>query len=786
MELQDVEIRQQEEEERYKKNIKYKKIRKIGIILSVLITVIFISINLANKKEDNEVFNLENTSKLLENGDLEIREELEYLRYGKDLNFKRIIPFKKAEIKDVDVRIVSKQKEKNENKENKTEQNLRAIKAEKTTKEEYDALSKKEKEEKLYYYLAELKVDKNLANSNIKDSISYLKKEDTKNIEKQENKEKNAEEAKNENEKANEKNVEAEKTEEKNEEIKEKNQNIEKRYIVFVPINKKTKETQKIVLNYTKTNAAISYKDCSELALNIMDEKDPGFLNKAEVEAFFPEGGIKKENGVSEFFGMYDGKSEIASNKLKLEILRDLNYHEGLKLSALFKEPKLSKDAKKEDKEYFENAKKIYFEEKEKQEKEIKKYLEDEKKIKTINRGIIYASSILFSALFVKIFIDIINELSTRKDIESVIKSFKYYDNPPEEFKFNFSKIEPLMERGRSDTFKSIFLKLIYKGLVIPKKQKKFFSLSSYSNILNKTISKAYNVANRNKKNISEDVEIEYLFYLDTEDFKRQDSLGYILNEDRYVFGVLEELSIDNMFTLSEAMRYVRENFKTKIDKDLEKIIYIEKEKLTESGYFDKDSNKKDLRVLKQNTFNVLILFIFLILSIIFNKGYTFPIYISVFSFIIAILNTYKYKIHLKGINAKGLQAESQIKGFRNFLRDSSFLDLKADSKKDINKVRQFLMYSVYFGIEEKFLAKTTQYNDVNFRRIYKELEEEESKLENIDDEEEKLKFKYKDVSYLIRKLDESIIISRTYYGTGLNNINLFENKQKRDLKLKK
>lgn len=778
MELQDIEIRQQEEEERYKKNIKYKKIRKIGIILSVIITIIFITLNLINKKEDNEVFNLENTSKLVENGDLEIREELEYLSYGKDLRLKRIIPFKTDEIKDIDVRVVLKQKEKNENKENKNEQNLRAIKAEKTTKEKYDSLNEKEKAEKLYYYLAELKVDKNLANSNIKDSISYLKKEDTEKIEKKpENKEQNKEEQKEKKE---------ENAEEKTEEIKEKNQNIEKRYIVFVPVNKKTKETQKIVLNYTKTNAAISYKDCSELAVNIMDEKDPGFLNKAEVEVEFPEGGIKKENGISEFFGIYDGKSEIASNKLKLEILRDLNYHEGLKLNALFKEPKLSKDAKKEEKEYFENAKKIYFEEKEKQEKEIKKYLEDEKKIKTINRGIIYTSSIIFSVLFVKIFIDIINELSTRKDIESVIKSFKYYDNPPEEFKFNFSKIEPLMERVRSDTFKSIFLKLIYKGLVIPKKQKKFFSLSSYNNILNKTISKAYNVANRSKKNISEDVEIEYLFYLDKEDFKRQDSLGYILNEDRYVFGVLEEIAIDNMFTLSEAMRYLRENFKTKIDKDLEKIIYIEKEKLTEAGYFDKDSNKKDLRVLKQNTFNVLILFIFLILSIIFNKGYTFPIYISVFSFIIAILNTYKYKIHLKGINAKGLQAESQIRGFRNFLRDSSFLDLKSDSKKDINKVRQFLMYSVYFGIEEKFLTKTTQYNDVNFRRIYKELEEEESKIENIDDEEEKLKFKYKDTSYLIRKLDESIIISRTYYGTGLNNINLFENKPKRDLKLKK
>lgn len=778
MELQDIEIRQQEEEERYKKNIKYKKIRKIGIILSVIITIIFITLNLINKKEYNEVFNLENTSKLVENGDLEIREELEHLSYGKDLRLKRIIPFKTDEIKDIDVRVVLKQKEKNENKENKNEQNLRAIKAEKTTKEEYDSLNEKEKAEKLYYYLAELKVDKNLANSNIKDSISYLKKEDTEKIEKKpENKEQNKEEQKEKKE---------ENAEEKTEEIKEKNQNIEKRYIVFVPVNKKTKETQKIVLNYTKTNAAISYKDCSELAVNIMDEKDPGFLNKAEVEVEFPEGGIKKENGISEFFGIYDGKSEIASNKLKLETVRDLNYHEGLKLNALFKEPKLSKDAKKEDKEYFENAQKIYNEEKEKQNKEIEKYLEDEKKIKTINRGIIYASSIIFSVLFVKIFIDIINELSTRKDIESVIKSFKYYDNPPEEFKFNFSKIEPLMERGRSDTFKSIFLKLIYKGLLIPKKQKKFFSLSSYNNILNKTISKAYNVANRGKKNISEDVEIEYLFYLDKEDFKRQDSLGYILNEDRYVFGVLEEIAIDNMFTLSEAMRYLRENFKTKIDKDLEKIIYIEKEKLTEAGYFDKDSNKKDLRVLKQNTFNVLILFIFLILSIIFNKGYTFPIYISVFSFIIAILNTYKYKIHLKGINAKGLQAESQIRGFRNFLRDSSFLDLKSDSKKDINKVRQFLMYSVYFGIEEKFLAKTTQYNDVNFRRIYKELEEEESKIENIDDEEEKLKFKYKDTSYLIRKLDESIIISRTYYGTGLNNINLFENKPKRDLKLKK
>lgn len=760
MELQDIEIRQQEEEERYKKNKKYKKIRKIGIILSVIITIIFISLTLTNKKDDSEIFNLESTSKLLENGDLEIREELEYLSYEKDLRLKRIIPFKKDEIKDIDVRVVLKQKEKTENKENKNEQNLRAIKAEKTTKEEYDSLNEEEKEEKLYYYLAELKVDKNLANSNIKDSISYLKKENTEKIEKQEeNKDQNEE---------------------------EKDDKSEKRYIIYVPLNKKIKETQKIVLNYTKTNAAISYKDCSELAVKIMDEKDPGFLNKAEVEVEFPEGGIKKENGISEFFGMYDGKSEIASNKLKLETVRDLNYHEGLKLNALFKEPKLSKDAKKEEKEYFENAQKIYNEEKEKQNKEIKKYLEDEKKIKTINRGIIYASSILFSVLFVKIFIDIINELSTRKDIESVIKSFKYYDNPPEEFKFNFSKIEPLMERGRSDTFKSIFLKLIYKGLVIPKKQKKFFSVSSYNNILNKTISKAYNVTNRNKKNISEDTEIEYLFYLDKEDFKRQDGLGYILNEDRYVFGVLEEISIDDIFTLSELMRYLRENFKTKIDKDLEKIIYIEKEKLTESGYFDKDSNKKDLKVLKQNTFNILILFVFLILSIIFNKGYTFPIYISVFSFIIAVLNTYRYKIHLKGINAKGLQAESQIKGFRNFLRDSSFLDLKSDSKKDINKVRQFLMYSVYFGIDEKFLAKTTQYNDVNFRRIYKELEEEESKIENIDDEEEKLKFKYKDVSYLIRKIDESIIISRTYYGTGLNNINLFENKPKRDLRLKK
>lgn len=789
MNFDNIELKQKEDEIRYKKNVRYKKIRRIGIFLSILITIVFIIINLTKKDEKN-IFSMEILSKLTEKGIVETREEIEYSGFS-DNTLKRIIPYNRNNIENLDIRVVQKEKEDSENVE-------KEIKAEEITKKQYDTLTDEEKEEKLYYYLGYTYTEDKLENSNIKNKVSYKTKKELEKTNELKKQNENSENSENQENTANEQKTEEAKEKEQVEETNseeenktEENQKEKNKVIVYIPVNKKVRQTYKVVINYIIKDSVIAYKDTYELNGNVIEEKDPGILKRLNLEMEFPKGGIKKENGKVYFTGIYDGKAEISSNKVKLEIRRDLNYHEGLKFKVLFQEPKLSDEIKKEDKEYLEVAKKTYSGIKESENKEIEKYLNNEKNVKNINNGIIYGSALIFAIIFVKLGIDILSEIGRRQEIESVIKSFKYYDNPPEEFKFNFSKIDPLMEEGQSAIFKSVLLKLIYKGLLIPEKQKKVFSLASLNNLTEK-ISKNNNKKTLNKRTLSDDVEIEYFFTLDTEDFERQDSLGYILNEDRYIFNILKDISLDNKFALSELTKYIKENYRTTIKKDLSKLIYIEKEKLTENRYFEKDTNKKDLKILRQNTINILILLIFLVLSIIFNKEYTFPIYISIFSFIIAILNSVKQKIHLKGINARGLQAEAQIKGFRNFIRDSSFLDLKVDSKKDINKVRQYLMYSVYFGMRDKFLNKTFQYNDVNYRRIYKDLEEEENKSQNKDEEEfakeNELKFKYKDVDYLIKKIDESIAASKNYYNVAIDTINLFDSNKsmpKRNLKLK-
>lgn len=56
---------------------------------------------------------------------------------------------------------------------------------------------------------------------------------------------------------------------------------------------------------------------------------------------------------------------------------------------------------------------------------------------------IILAATVITILILLKLIFNIIKEKQKRREIESVIKSFKYYDNPPEEFKFNFTKMSP-------------------------------------------------------------------------------------------------------------------------------------------------------------------------------------------------------------------------------------------------------------------------------------------------------------------------------------------------------
>lgn len=735
--INDIDLKR--EEKNYIKNRRYRKLKNAIILLTIFISIAFLIMLILAK--DDRVFNKINIySKVTEDGKLEVKEEIQYISKNSNV-YKRIIPYKTSEIENLDVRVLSDKK---------------AIKAEKITKEKYDNLNKKN-QDKLFYYIGYLQEKENMEDSNIDNKIIYetdkdIKKEDIKEEEKE------------------------------NKENKDENKKI----VIFIPNTKEFKKTNTLVVGYKLKDQIKKYKDIAELNYKIINVKDNNYIKDLKLEIEFPGDGIKKEDARVWTFGMYEGSPKIVSNKVYLNIKKDLMHSEGLKLVTLFETDKLKEDFKFEDKEYKKDAAKYYNEEFNKQNKYIEEEIKENKKLKKQNDLIIYISGIIFAGFIVKISIDIINEISYRKDIESVIKSFKYYNNPPEEFKFNFTKIYPLVETSKDKLFESIFLKLIYKGLLIPSKQKKLFSLSNY-NFLTKRIKQK---ENKKRDILGEASDIEYIFVLDEKDYIRQEGLGYIYPEDKYVYSVLKNISNENEFTLSELNENLKRNYKINIEENLRKLIYAQKDNLLDSGYFDKDSNKKDLNIIKQKIFNIFALLIFIILSIFFYKEFTFPIYISFFVFLIYVLNSLKYKIHLKGINAKGLQAEAQIIGFKNFLRDSSFLDLKADNKKDINSIRQYLMYSVYFGIADKFFQKTSQYNDVNYRRIYKELEQEEEANKNKEDSGDSLKFKYGDCPYILRKIQESINISKTYYtaGLGLNDtIEKIDNsiKNKRTLKFK-
>lgn len=735
--INDIDLKR--EEKNYIKNRRYRKLKNAIILLTIFISIAFLIMLILAK--DDRVFNKINIySKVTEDGKLEVKEEIQYISKNSNV-YKRIIPYKISEIENLDVRVLSDKK---------------AIKAEKITKEKYDNLNKKN-QDKLFYYIGYLQEKENMEDSNIDNKIIYetdkdIKKEDIKEEEKE------------------------------NKENKDENKKI----VIFIPNTKEFKKTNTLVVGYKLKDQIKKYKDIAELNYKIINVKDNNYIKDLKLEIEFPGDGIKKEDARVWTFGMYEGSPKIVSNKVYLNIKKDLMHSEGLKLVTLFETDKLKEDFKFEDKEYKKDAAKYYNEEFNKQNKYIEEEIKENKKLKKQNDLIIYISGIIFAGFIVKISIDIINEISYRKDIESVIKSFKYYNNPPEEFKFNFTKIYPLVETSKDKLFESIFLKLIYKGLLIPSKQKKLFSLSNY-NFLTKRIKQK---ENKKRDILGEASDIEYIFVLDEKDYIRQEGLGYIYPEDKYVYSVLKNISNENEFTLSELNENLKRNYKINIEENLRKLIYAQKDNLLDSGYFDKDSNKKDLNIIKQKIFNIFALLIFIILSIFFYKEFTFPIYISFFVFLIYVLNSLKYKIHLKGINAKGLQAEAQIIGFKNFLRDSSFLDLKADNKKDINSIRQYLMYSVYFGIADKFFQKTSQYNDVNYRRIYKELEQEEEANKNKEDSGDSLKFKYGDCPYILRKIQESINISKTYYtaGLGLNDtIEKIDNsiKNKRTLKFK-
>lgn len=727
------EIDLKKEESNFKKNIRYKRLKNLIIALSLIATIIFLIIILISK--NNEKYNkMEIYSKLNPNGNIEIKEEIKFFENNSDY-YTRIIPYNEENIKNLDIRYVI---------------DKRAVKAKEITKEQYDKLDKKDKNN-LYYYIAYINNEDKLEDSNIKDKIIFKTNEDKEKEEKQ-----------------------------KEQQEKEIEQNNKKRRIViYIPKNKEFKKTKTATIGYSVSSGVKKYKDVSEMEYKIIDSKDENYLKNLKLEMEFPNEGIRKEEAKAWFFGIYDGNININSNKIIFELKKDLKASEGLKIVSLFVNDKLDKNIKAENKEYKKEGINFYNNEFDKQNKFIESEIKRKNNIVLKNNIIIYISAAIFAALTVKISADIINEISYRKDIESVIKSFKYYNNPPEEFKFNFTKIYPLVGTSLDNVFKSIFLKLIYKGLIIPKKQKKLFSLQNY-NILSGINH------NKKKRDIVKDLpDIEYTFLLDEEDYIRQEGIGYILPEDKYVYDVLKSISNDNEFNFSELNEYLKKNYKPHIEENLNKLVYLEKKELLQNGYFDKDTNKKDLNIMKQKTFNIFILLIFLSLSIIFYKDFKFPIYISIFTFLIYILNSIKYKIHLKGINAKGLQAEAQIIGFRNFLRDSSLLDLKSDNKKDINFIRQYLMYSVFFGISDRFIQKSTQYNDVNFRKIYKDLEIEEEKLKDKDLDEEDLNFKYGDCQYVLKKIQESINISKTYYATGFK-LNETKNKIYENIKNKK
>lgn len=757
-ELEQIDLKNQEK--KYKQNIRYRKIRKASIFLSVLLIFSFIILNFV-KNINTQKYNLDIYAKLNDKGDLDVLEKISFNSRNEEI-FKRVIPESEKSIDNMEIRIAVKNKNKNKNA--KEEQPEKFLKAEEITKEDYDKLSKKEKADKLYYYIGYLDKKENLENSNIKDNIVFKTNKKEKETKKEETSEEKREEYKE---------AKEEKSKENKEEIKQ-----DKKLVVYIPINKELKQTKKVSFGYIVKGAAKKYKDTAELKYNILDFKDNNEIAKLVLEMEFPNEGLQKDDTFIWYIGRYDGKAYLAGNKVHLDILRELSCDD-LSVAVLFDKTKLAKDLKTNDEDRLEKAKKYYNSKWEEDRKYIDNIITDETNMKKLDILIICISTIIIILILLKLVFSIIREKQKRREIESVIKSFKYYDNPPEEFKFNFTKMYPLVQTSGSNIFKSIFIKLIYKGLILPEKEKKVFL-----KINTKTITRLANKISgiKTKKEISDDFDIEYIFTLDDEDYKRQDEIGYILKEDEYVYNFLKQISKDNKFTLSELTEAIEGNFKTIIEKDLKKLVYLEKEKLYESGYFDKDTNKRELNVSKYNAFNILIFLSFVILSVIFYKSFTFPIFLSFYAFIVTMVNSYKYKVDLKGINEKGLEAEAQILGFRNFLRDSSLLDLKVENEKDVNMIRQYLMYATYFGIEEKFLEKTKPYYNVAYRKLFKDIEE-------IDDEDEMI-FKYKDTKYILKRMDDSIIISKTYYTTGLTPdgpMGLFETESnKRSIKLKK
>lgn len=759
-ELEEIDLKNQEK--KYKQNIRYRKIRKASIFLSILMILVFVILNLL-KDKDNQTYNLDIYSKLNGNGNLETIENISF-NFRKEESFKKVIPELEENIENIEIRIAVK----NKNKTSKEDQIKKLLKAEETTKEEYDKLSSKEKAEKLVYYVGYVDKKENLEDSNIKDKIVFkTNKELLKENEVYE-------ESKKENNDKSENKEDSEKKVKELEEAKEKKSS--RKVIIYIPINKELEQTRKVSLAYTIKNAAKKYNDIAELNYNIIDRKDNNELKKLVLEMEFPSEGLQKEDTSIWFFGRYDGKSYLAGNKVHLNISKEISSDE-LSLAVLFDRTKLDKDIKPINEDRKEKATKYYNAKADEYKKDIDSIILDDVKMKKADIVIILVATVITILILLKLFFNIIKEKQKRREIESVIKSFKYYDNPPEEFKFNFTKMSPLVETSGTNLFKSIFIKLIYKGLILPEKEKKLFL-----KVNTKTITKLANKISgiKTKKEISDDFDIEYIFTLDDEDYKRQDEIGYILKEDEYVYNFLKQISKDNKFALSDLTEALEGNFKTILEKDLKKLVYLEKEKLFESGYFDKDTNKRELNVSRHNAFNILIFLLFIILSVIFYNNFRFPMYLSFYAFLITIVNSYKYKVDLKGINEKGLEAEAQIIGFRNFLRDSSLLDLKVENEKDVNLIRQYLMYATYFGLEDKFLQKTKPYYDVPYRKVFKDKEEED----------EEMVFKYKDTRYLLKRMDESIMVSTTYYNTGFSAdgpMGLFETeKKKRNIKLKK
>ena len=761
-ELEEIDLKNQEK--KYKQNIRYRKIRKASIFLSILMILVFVILNLL-KDKDNQTYNLDIYSKLNGNGNLETIENISF-NSRKEESFKKVIPELEENIENIEIRIAVK----NKNKTSKEDQIEKLLKAEETTKEEYDKLSSKEKAEKLVYYVGYVDKKENLEDSNIKDKIVFktnkelLKENEVYEEAKKENNEKSE----------NKEEEDGKKKEKELEETKEKKSS--RKVIIYIPINKELEQTRKVSLAYTIKNAAKKYNDIAELNYNIIDRKDNNELKKLVLEMEFPSEGLQKEDTSIWFFGRYDGKSYLAGNKVHLNISKEISSDE-LSLAVLFDRTKLDKDVTVINEDRKEKATKYYTTKADEYKKDIDSIILDDAKMKKADIVIILAATVITILILLKLFFNIIKEKQKRREIESVIKSFKYYDNPPEEFKFNFTKMSPLVETSGTNLFKSIFIKLIYKGLILPEKEKKLFL-----KVNTKTITKLANKISgiKTKKEISDDFDIEYIFTLDDEDYKRQDEIGYILKEDEYVYNFLKQISKDNKFTLSDLTEALEGNFKTILEKDLKKLVYLEKEKLFESGYFDKDTNKRELNVSRHNAFNILIFLLFIILSVIFYNNFRFPMYLSFYAFLITIVNSYKYKVDLKGINEKGLEAEAQIIGFRNFLRDSSLLDLKVENEKDVNLIRQYLMYATYFELEDKFLQKTKPYYDVPYRKVFKDKEEED----------EEMVFKYKDTRYLLKRMDESIMVSTTYYNTGFSPdgpMGLFETeKKKRNIKLKK